>query len=121
MDTVQENSNNKNPAGLYRHPETGAEVVARYHPKFGTPQADGLVRVGYVYVGPAPEERRTGDADSEPEQPKTAAQLRQELTEAEAREAGDKPLSKQNKTELEATAEREGVELTEAHDTNEKI
>lgn len=33
----------------------------------------------------------------------------------------EKSLSNQNRAELEATAEREGVELTEAEDTNKKI
>jgi hypothetical protein len=33
----------------------------------------------------------------------------------------EKPLNRQNRAELEATAEREGVELTEAEDTNAKI
>lgn len=33
----------------------------------------------------------------------------------------EKPLGRQNRAELEATAEREGVELTEAEDTNAKI
>ena len=33
----------------------------------------------------------------------------------------EKPLSRQNRAELEATAERENVELTEAEDTNAKI
>ena len=33
----------------------------------------------------------------------------------------EKPLNRQNRAELEATAEREGVELTETEDTNAKI
>jgi hypothetical protein len=54
-ESVRETSSNKNQAGLYRHPETGAEVVVDNHAKFGTTKADGFVRVGYQYVGPAPE------------------------------------------------------------------
>ena len=50
-ETVEEKSNQKNLPGVYRHPETGVELVAKQHPKYGSAQADGFVRVGYVYVG----------------------------------------------------------------------
>lgn len=43
-----------NEEGLYRHPETGNEVVIEHHPKFGSAMADGFVAAGYVYVGPKP-------------------------------------------------------------------
>ncbi len=43
-----------NPAGVYRHPESGKELIANQHPKFGSAMADGFVAVGYKYVGPAP-------------------------------------------------------------------
>lgn len=36
-------------------------------------------------------------------------------------EDGEKPLNRQNRVDLEATAEKEGVELTEAENTNAKI
>jgi hypothetical protein len=45
-----------NLPGVYRHPETGKELIARRHRKFGDAQADGFVQVGYKYVGPAPKE-----------------------------------------------------------------
>lgn len=56
MSNTESNGNRKpaNPAGLYRHPESGAEVIVQATPKYGSPMADGVVRVGYVYVGPAP-------------------------------------------------------------------
>lgn len=45
-----------NLPGLYRHPESGAEVVVTHHDKLGSAMADGVVQVGYKYVGPAPKE-----------------------------------------------------------------
>lgn len=50
MATV-ETSKKMNPAGVYRHPETGVELVATRHPKFGNVQADAFVSAGYEYVG----------------------------------------------------------------------
>lgn len=47
-----------NLPGVYRHPETGKELIARRHRKFGDAQADGFVQVGYKYVGPAPKEAK---------------------------------------------------------------
>lgn len=58
MRPVEETSQSRNPAGLYRHKESGAEVVAS-RPSM----ADGFVRVGYKYVGPAPKK-----SVAEPEQ-----------------------------------------------------
>lgn len=40
------------PAGLYRHPETGEEVITKFHPTFGSAQADAVVRVGFVFIRP---------------------------------------------------------------------
>jgi hypothetical protein len=40
----------KNRAGLYRHPDTGAEVFVKRHPKLGSAMADGVVAQGYVWV-----------------------------------------------------------------------
>lgn len=55
-ESVSEQSKSKNLPGLYRDPESGKELIAKHHPKFGSAQADGFVRVGYVYVGPAPKD-----------------------------------------------------------------
>lgn len=41
------------PGGVYRHPDTGEELVTQPTAKFGNPQADAIVRLGFVYVGPA--------------------------------------------------------------------
>lgn len=46
----------KNLPGLYRHPESGAEIVVTENPKIGAAMADGAVQVGFKYVGPAPKE-----------------------------------------------------------------
>lgn len=59
MANTETNGNGRpfNKPGLYRHPESGAELIVGATPKFGSPMADGAVRVGYVYVGPAPAEK----------------------------------------------------------------
>jgi len=43
------------PSGVYRHPETGAELITIYDPLYGDVQSEGLVRLGFEYVGPAEE------------------------------------------------------------------
>lgn len=65
--SVLEHSKVNNEAGVYKHPETGVEVVARPHPKFGNAQADGFVNAGFVYVGPAPAKE---EVKEEPKQEK---------------------------------------------------
>jgi len=52
---MKESSNQNNLPGLYRHPESGAELIAEFDPITGSAQADGYVRVGYVYVGEKPD------------------------------------------------------------------
>ena len=57
MSTAEINGNGTiNKPGLYRHEQSGAEVIVKQHPKLGSAQADGAVAVGYTYVGPAPVE-----------------------------------------------------------------
>lgn len=55
---AESNGNGKtgNLPGLYRHPESGAELVTQHDGKLGSAQSDGAVQVGFVYVGPAPKE-----------------------------------------------------------------
>jgi hypothetical protein len=43
------------PGGLYRHPVTGIELITQTDPLFGDPQSRAAERVGFEYVGPAPE------------------------------------------------------------------
>jgi len=45
-----------NKPGIYKDPESGAEIVCKSHAKFGTAQADAAVRVGYKYDRPIPKE-----------------------------------------------------------------
>ena len=53
----KEQANSKTgEAGVYRHPESGAESIATYDPLFGNAMAEGLIRVGYERVGDVPEE-----------------------------------------------------------------
>lgn len=48
------NGRQGNLEGLYRHPETGAEVVTQHDGKIGSAQSDAVVQVGFKYVGPTP-------------------------------------------------------------------
>ena len=84
------------PSGLYRNKETGQELIAQGSSKFGNPQADAFVRLGFEYVGPAPKntefapDPNTGPAAANTTTGNplaTAAELRSQLAEAEAREA----------------------------------
>lgn len=43
----------ENKPGVYKHPETGEELEAKWHPKFGTAMADGFVRTAYVWDRPS--------------------------------------------------------------------
>ncbi len=45
-----------NLPGLYRHPESGAEIVVTRDARLGSAMADGAVQTGFRYVGPAPVE-----------------------------------------------------------------
>lgn len=47
--------NKTGEAGLYRHPETGAEAITQYDPLFGNAQSEAFIRVGFERVGDAPE------------------------------------------------------------------
>lgn len=53
--TLETSDQAATPAGVYRHPETGAEVTTLYDPLFGDVQSEGIKRLGFEYVGPAPE------------------------------------------------------------------
>lgn len=93
------------PAGVYRHKESGQELVAVPTLKWGNPQADGYVRMGYEYVGPLTADAIQGKVNGTPgkidlpEDPfagpkvstdpgvKSAGELEAELQAAKAREA----------------------------------
>lgn len=53
--TLENSDKAPTPGGVYRHPETGVEVTTLSDPLYGDVQSEGLVRVGFEYVGPAPE------------------------------------------------------------------
>lgn len=177
-------------AGVYKHKESGDEIIVKVHPKFGDAQAAAVERVGYVYdrevkegevkdlevlltasaEGSKPsndssdetlkgiqarltalesenktlrdekaalqaEAEKDGvkDADTAGTKAEATAQVlsRQDSTSDEGSEdEGDgedgsgnteKSFSQLNRAELTELAEREGVELTEAEDTNAKI
>ena len=46
-------STKRNQPGVYRHPETGAELIC-YPGRRAVAQADAFVRLGYVRVGDQP-------------------------------------------------------------------
>lgn len=54
-ETAETSDNSNAKAGLYRHPETGNEVITLSDPIFGEAQSEGIVRLGFVRVGDAPE------------------------------------------------------------------
>lgn len=41
-------------AGLYRHPDSGQELITLSDPLYGDAQSEGAIRVGFVRVGDAP-------------------------------------------------------------------
>lgn len=57
---MENNGNQKelNKPGVYVHKESGAELIVRNHPKFGSAQADALVQVGFEYKGAEPKETK---------------------------------------------------------------
>jgi hypothetical protein len=59
-----------NRPGLYRHPESGAEVFVTHHPKLGAAMADGVVQVGYKWVSYDQPKKETKKPESK-ETPKT--------------------------------------------------
>jgi|ERR1044072_2284272 hypothetical protein len=52
----EENNGVELEAGLYRHPQTGEELVTKSDPLWGNAQSEAVVRVGFEYVGPAPKD-----------------------------------------------------------------
>ena len=103
-----------NRPGLYRHPQSGAEIFVTAHPKFGSSMADGAVNQGFVWASyDQPGELAKPGASQEAEAAKAAEveELRTKLAEAEARaskaeaEAKAKADSEQKaKDEAEAKA-----------------
>lgn len=47
-----------NKPGVYKHPDSGAELTVRNHERFGSAQADAVVRAGFVYKGPEKEDKK---------------------------------------------------------------
>lgn len=95
-----ETSNGPSPqAGLYRHPESGAEIITTYDPLFGDAQSDGVIRAGFERVGDAPE----GSI-------KTIIEVNQEV-----RESGGSEKSRIDALELESLR-REKREREEAEE-----
>jgi hypothetical protein len=108
MSTTETNGSGRavNLPGLYRHPESGKEVVVQANPKLGSAMADGVVQVGFVYVGPAPVETKPSEtavcgvteATAEPQAETEVAPV-----------AKPKSLSQMNKNELTTIAIEKGI------------
>jgi hypothetical protein len=49
----QEKSERFNKPGIYKDPESGVELEAKHHPKYGSAQADAFVRLGWRWTGEA--------------------------------------------------------------------
>lgn len=54
-----------NLPGLYRHEESGTEIITTSDPNDGRIQADALVQVGYKRVGDIPTKINTVKSDPE--------------------------------------------------------
>lgn len=84
-------------AGLWRHKETGVEMIANATSKFGNPQGDAYARLGFVYVGPVEKKSDVEAANAVPDPHaapiaspmgvKSVAELEGELASARQREA----------------------------------
>ncbi len=59
-----------NKPGLYRHPESGAEVFVTHHKKLGSAMADGVVAVGYQWVSSEKPEKKVEAKESPKEDKK---------------------------------------------------
>ena len=125
MNSVAETGNdNSYPTGVYRHRETGEELICLATSKFGNPQAAAATRVGFEYAGPVKgEDKKTVEALVDPHAApsatpmgvKTVAELEAELAEAKLRESefvtrrkeAEAQQSAQEKKTAEETIERE--------------
>lgn len=75
-----------NLPGIYEHPETGAQLIARRHRKFADAQADAYVQVGFKYVGPEPKVSKVSakaevkeseaEVETKTEEPKASAKAK---------------------------------------------
>ena len=95
----------KNLPGIYVYPDNGVEVTLD-----NSTLADGFVRVGFVYSRPAPSAVERLMAKQAEVAPATEVQA-----------PTSKAFAQLNKAELTDLAAKEGVVLTEEHDTNAKI
>lgn len=96
MPVIETNSNGREvlSSGVYRHPDTGEELVAQGNSKFGNPQADAITRLGFQYVGPvnthkvalAPDPNQGPIANTDPGDRRSVGELEAELAAAKERE-----------------------------------
>lgn len=97
---ISETSSNSNPSGVYKHRETGEELVCIATSKFGNPQADAAMRVGFVYDRPLDKKQETfvdphAAPAASPIGTRTVADIEAELAEAKAREASQEANKKE--------------------------
>ena len=113
------------PSGVYKHRETGEELIAIATEKFGNPQASAYVRGGFEYDRPLPKDAPTvvdpnAAPTATPMGAKSVSELEAELAEAKAREAGfaerrkeaEKEAKKtEDETETQVVVERQTVSV----------
>lgn len=119
--TPEKSDDGIRPAGLYRHPVSGAELIVQNDPLFGDGQARAAERVGFVFVRPAEEgEIKTVlDASIDKEnQPKAdganADDLKGLLARVNALEAENAKLKNQNESGVEVPGTEAVVSADEA-------
>jgi hypothetical protein len=116
-----------NKPGLYRHPESGAEVFVKAHPKFGSSMADGVVAQGYRWTSfEEPESLAAAGKPDEAQAAKLkqsehareeaearARQLESELAELKAKDEAKNKMDEEKK-ETEGKAENTAPDSTKA-------
>jgi hypothetical protein len=110
--SVIENSKVDNQEGVYRHPETGAEVSIKAHAKLGTAMADGFVAAGFVFdrsLDDDPKAKARGDRREAAQEEETQKNPETE-TETGAPAPTGKPLNEYKLKELVEIAKKVGVE-----------
>lgn len=93
-ETREKQNGPSHPAGVYKHPQTGAEVITLEDPLYGNAQSEAFARVGFVRV-----------RDAKPEEIKTLPALAFERKERVEMDSGD-TAARLAKIELEQAREK---------------
>lgn len=132
-------------SGVYRHPETGREVIVQDDPLYGNAQAQGFVRVGFKFVREAkPEEittlpelaadsRKAGESDVKglsarldkleevaDENKSLKAEIEELRQEKADREEADRQAAEKAKADEEATKTKEAEDKKKTEEDAKK-